>query len=156
MAFLYWFPPLWDCGPKRSSGLSQAVFADPKWRLSAWLVWICDCEWVNTVQLVLSCSLVDDRCVVNPEGGDTNSPPKKFRGTKHKLLLRRRKVYSTYYSVCYVIFVSFSQDCLLKICPSNRYAAQKQFRKAVKQSSNTNRSKQTDPILLRRLHVSTA
>lgn len=48
-----------------------------------WLPWVC-VLYLTMLLCVYIHSLVDDRCVVQPDAGDLNNPPKKFRGKRHR------------------------------------------------------------------------
>lgn len=103
--------------------------------------------------------MVDDRCVVCPEAGDLSNPPKKFRGRLPESIIIVVNFILNFSLTCYFFltiiniwyFLFNLSDCLFKICPMNRYSAQKQFWKAAKQSAGG-----TDAVLLKRLHVSSS
>ncbi|CAB1353479.1 unnamed protein product [Coregonus sp. 'balchen'] len=102
----------------------------------------------STSGFISTLGLVDDRCVVQPDTGDLNNPPKKFRG----LIITPPGSHSNRTETpCYIsvrLSTEQRENCLFKLCPMNRYSAQKQFWKAAKPGGNST----TDTVLLNKLH----
>ncbi|KAF3855829.1 hypothetical protein F7725_016552 [Dissostichus mawsoni] len=89
----------------------------------------------STSGFISTLGLVDDRCVVQPDTGDLNNPPKKFR-------------------VPYFLHQSLASSLPVLHLPAHGdpgrvlYSAQKQFWKAAKPGGNST----TDTLLLTKLH----